>query len=114
MADSRAFEAFWVFEAALVVGRHWNDQDGVNADRIDDLANAVRLYDERSPGETTEPLSVKQARDVLRLWSREGVCPTITKAAHACPWTCGDCQQLVPPTRESDGEKLRVRCRLAP
>ncbi len=35
-----------VFRAALVVGRHWNDQDGVNAQYIDALAKHVAEFDE--------------------------------------------------------------------
>ncbi len=34
-----------VLEAALLVGRHWNDQEGVNAVHLDALARAVAAYD---------------------------------------------------------------------
>ena len=38
-----------VFLAALIVGRHWNDQDGVNAQYIDALADAVAAFDALQP-----------------------------------------------------------------
>ena len=41
--------AFSVFEAALTVGRHWKDQEGVNAAYLDTLAEAVERYDEELP-----------------------------------------------------------------
>lgn len=114
MADGRAFEAFDVFECALVVGRHWNAQEGVNGGHVDDLADAVARYDAASPDVGDEPSAVRSAREVLRRWKREGVCPEIAKTVHACAWTCLDCKQQVPPTVESDGEKLHVRCRRLP
>ena len=44
-----------VLEAALTVGRHWLDQEGVNAQYLDALALAVRDYDvERSGASPTE------------------------------------------------------------
>lgn len=38
-----------VLLAALLVGRHWNDQDGVNAQHIDALADAVQAFDALQP-----------------------------------------------------------------
>ena len=38
-----------VMKAALIVGRHWNDQDGVNAQYIDALADAVAAFDALQP-----------------------------------------------------------------
>lgn len=111
MADSRAFEAFWVFEAALVVGRHWNDQEGVNSAYLDALADAVAEYD-RSVPRRPEPQSIKSMRAGLQLWQRRGVCPDIVLSQHACPWTCRSCKTLVPATVDSAGHPQHVRCRM--
>lgn len=43
--DCRGRRRDAVLEAALTVGRHWLDQEGVNAAYLDALAEAVRLYD---------------------------------------------------------------------
>jgi hypothetical protein len=40
-----------VFALALLVGRHWNDQEGVNAVYLDQLAEAVKAYDAGEPGQ---------------------------------------------------------------
>ena len=47
----RVQNAFSVFEHALTVGRHWLDQEGVNAAYLDALAEAVKRYDEEAPPE---------------------------------------------------------------
>jgi hypothetical protein len=39
-----------VFALALLVGRHWNDQEGVNAVYLDQLGDAVKAYDAGEPG----------------------------------------------------------------
>jgi len=47
----RVQNAFSVFEHALTVGRHWLDQEGVNAAYLEALSEAVRRYDEEQPPE---------------------------------------------------------------
>lgn len=58
-SSSPLSKASKVLEAALVVGRHWNDQDGVNAQYLDELARAVASYDEASKFE-----------EICRKWER--------------------------------------------
>ena len=43
--DCRGRRRQAVLEAGLVVGRHWLDQEGVNAVYLDALGDAVRLHD---------------------------------------------------------------------
>lgn len=45
----RVQNAFSVFEHALTVGRHWNDQEGVNKAYLDALGEAVERYDQELP-----------------------------------------------------------------
>lgn len=111
MSDNRVFEAFEVFEAALVVGRHWRDQEGVNAMYLDALADAVAAYDGSIP-RRPEPQSIRSMRSGLQLWQRQGVCPEIVMARHACVWTCRSCQKSVPATSDRQGNPLFVRCRM--
>lgn len=111
MADPRVFEAFQVFETALVIGRHWLDQEGVNSQYLDALADAVASYDGSIP-RRPEPQSIRSMRAGLQLWQRQGVCPEIVVARHACVWTCRSCQKLVPATSDSQGNPLFVRCRM--
>jgi len=40
-----------VLSLALLVGRHWQDQDGVNVLYLDQLADAVKAYDAGEPGQ---------------------------------------------------------------
>lgn len=110
MADSRVFEAFEVFELALVIGRQWGEQEGINASYLDGLSDAVARYDGALPRKP-EPQSIRAMRVGLQLWQRQGVCPEIVMAQHACVWTCRSCGKMVPPTRDSQGNTLSVRCR---
>lgn len=116
MTDGRIFEAFEVFEAALTVGRHWNDQEGVNSALLDELAETVASYDAVRVGlPRVEPPSVAALRQALRVWQRKGVCPSVAAAQHACVWTCRECDESRPPTVTSGpggGERLPVRCAL--
>lgn len=66
----RIQNAFSVFEHALTVGRHWLDQEGVNASYIDALAEAVKRYDEEEPPapfvvDTTAPLSLLERLELV-------------------------------------------------
>ena len=73
----RVQNAFSVFEHALTVGRHWKEQEGVNAAYLDALAEAVERYDEELPPapfivDTTDvPKSVDQRlAQACRDWHR--------------------------------------------
>jgi hypothetical protein len=67
----------------------------------------------------SEPPSITKARESVRRFLEDGVCPTVEEAKHACVWTCRECNATMPRTHWYDtdtGEWVRKypRCAMLP
>jgi hypothetical protein len=58
------------------------------------------------------PESVCEAVNIVFRYEKEGVCPSIRSARHACVWTCVECKRTMPATLGPGPENARVvvRC----
>lgn len=67
----------------------------------------------------SEPPSITKAREAVRRFLEDGVCPSIEETKHSCVWTCLECRATVPRTYWYDQETRQLvrkypRCRLLP
>lgn len=69
--------------------------------------------------EMAEPTRITEAREAVRRFIEEGICPSVQETKVSSAWTCLDCRQTMPRTYWYDthsGEWVRKypRCRLLP